>query len=107
VLERFARCAWLEVRPRTGRTHQIRVHLAHLGHPIVADPTYGRLPPPFTSAQAGLPGPARELLARCALHAARLTFRHPLSGERVGFEAPLPADLRAAQEALRSAGPAE
>ena len=85
VRERFPAhgCALLEVRPETGRTHQIRVHLASVGLPLVGDPVYGR---------------AREgaaLLARPALHAAVLGFDHPRSGERQRFEAPLPADLGA------------
>ena len=66
----------------TGRTHQIRVHLAHLGHPIVADALYGGAP------VAGL--------QRQALHAFRLAFTHPFTGEPLAFQAPLPPDLRAA-----------
>lgn len=66
----------------TGRTHQIRVHAAHLGHPLVADPLYGGAP------AAGL--------QRQALHAARLAFTHPVTGAPLAFQAPLPADLRAA-----------
>ncbi|HET8748432.1 MAG TPA: RluA family pseudouridine synthase [Ramlibacter sp.] len=66
----------------TGRTHQIRVHLAHIGHPLVADPLYGGAP------AAGL--------QRQALHAFRLAFAHPVTGERLVLHAPLPADLRAA-----------
>jgi 23S rRNA pseudouridine1911/1915/1917 synthase len=83
--------ARLEVRPETGRTHQIRVHLASQGLPILGDPVYGR-------ARAGLPGGA--LLARPALHALVLGFRHPLTSERMRFEAPPPADLVALEEAL-------
>jgi len=80
--------AWLEVRPETGRTHQIRVHLASQGLPIAGDPVYGR-------------GKAREgELARPALHAAVLGFAHPRSGERLRFEAPLPADLAELLDAL-------
>jgi 23S rRNA pseudouridine1911/1915/1917 synthase len=71
--------AWLEVRPETGRTHQIRVHLASAGLPIAGDPVYGRASGPE--------------LARPALHAAVLGFQHPRSGERLRFEAPLPEDL--------------
>jgi 23S rRNA pseudouridine1911/1915/1917 synthase len=70
----------VEVRPETGRTHQIRVHLASIGHPVVADPVYGR-------AKAIAPVP------RQFLHAQRLAFRHPRTGERLELEAPLPADL--------------
>ncbi len=90
VRERFARSgvALLEVRPETGRTHQIRVHLASAGLPIVADPVYGR-------------GRERFGLARPALHAARLGFAHPRSGERLAFEAPPPRDFAAALALLR------
>jgi len=85
VSARFPRAgvALLEVRPATGRTHQIRVHLAASGLPIVGDPSYGR-------------GGESLGLARPALHAAVLGFTHPSSGRRLRFEAPLPADFRAA-----------
>lgn len=81
VLRRFPRAgwSWLSVHPETGRTHQIRVHLASAGLPIVGDPVYGRH--------------ARSPLTRPALHAARLGFAHPRSGERLCFEAELPEDL--------------
>ncbi|MCS6970013.1 MAG: RluA family pseudouridine synthase [Planctomycetota bacterium] len=78
----------VEARPRTGRTHQIRVHLAHLGHPVLADPLYGRSrtwPPGLAD---GAPG-----LRRHALHAWRLVVPHPRGGELV-CTAPLPADLQ-------------
>lgn len=90
VLRRFPKsgCALLEVRPETGRTHQIRVHLASAGLPIVGDPVYGR---------AREPGLA---LSRPALHAAVLGFVHPRSGARLHFEAPLPPDLAGAIEIL-------
>jgi 23S rRNA pseudouridine1911/1915/1917 synthase len=94
VLARYpkADAARLEVRPETGRTHQIRVHLASQGLPILGDPVYGR-------ARAGLPGGTR--LARPALHALVLGFVHPLRDERLRFEAPPPADLLALDAALR------
>jgi 23S rRNA pseudouridine1911/1915/1917 synthase len=97
VLARFpaSGAARLEVRPETGRTHQIRVHLASQGLPILGDPVYGR-------ARAGLP--AGVELARPALHAARLGFTHPITGQRLAFEAPLPADLAALADALAAAG---
>jgi 23S rRNA pseudouridine1911/1915/1917 synthase len=83
VLQRFPRAgrSWLAVLPETGRTHQIRVHLASVGMPLVSDPVYGRSKR------------TRLLLERPALHARLLGFDHPRSGERMRFEAPLPADL--------------
>jgi 23S rRNA pseudouridine1911/1915/1917 synthase len=73
----------------TGRTHQIRVHLSEIGHPIVGDATYGGL-------RRRVPGDLRPLLAleRPFLHAGRLVFHHPTDGRKMEFEAPLPADLQ-------------
>lgn len=84
----------------TGRTHQIRVHMAHIGHPLVADPLYAsgyatkanRLPEPLKSVVTGL--------GRQALHAAELGFEHPATGEEMGFDSPLPPDLAALEQAL-------
>jgi 23S rRNA pseudouridine1911/1915/1917 synthase len=76
----------LEVEPVTGRTHQIRVHLAAIGHPIVGDSVYGRSSP---------------VVGRQFLHAWKLAFRMPLGGRQVEFESPLPADLRETLERLR------
>lgn len=87
VVERFPRATLLELELETGRTHQIRVHMVHLGHPVLGDRQYGR---------AGT-----SLIRRQALHAARLAFAHPTTGERVTFEAPLPEDMRALVERLR------
>ena len=93
VIERFRAHTHVRVELETGRTHQIRVHLAHAGFPLVGDAVYGkRLVMPKTPsprAEAALRGFHRQ-----ALHAARLAFVHPASGERVEFKAPLPADLR-------------
>ncbi|HVN41026.1 MAG TPA: RluA family pseudouridine synthase [Myxococcota bacterium] len=85
VARRFARSGrtMLEVRPRTGRTHQIRVHLATIGLPIVGDPVYGRR-------GRGAPESGLE---RPALHAERLAFTHPRTGRRLDFRTPPPADL--------------
>ncbi|MBX9804279.1 MAG: RluA family pseudouridine synthase [Alphaproteobacteria bacterium] len=73
----------------TGRTHQIRVHMAHIGHPLVGDPVYGRVPKWAKKAFA----PEVVAFPRQALHAFQLKFLHPRSGELMIFEAPLPADL--------------
>jgi 23S rRNA pseudouridine1911/1915/1917 synthase len=91
VLRRFlaSERSWLEVRPETGRTHQIRVHLASVGLPIAGDPVYGR------RGRADEPS-----LARPALHAAVLGFDHPRDGRRLRFEAPPPADLASLLERL-------
>lgn len=83
--ELFPATSLVRVRIETGRTHQIRVHMAHLGHSIVGDPQYGR------ARQGVLPVPVP---GRQMLHAARLTFRHPVTGESMTFEAPLPGDMR-------------
>jgi RluA family pseudouridine synthase len=87
VVERFPRATLLELELETGRTHQIRVHALHLGHPVLGDRQYGR---------AGT-----TLIRRQALHAARLSFAHPATGERMSFEAPLPEDMAGVMEALR------
>jgi 23S rRNA pseudouridine1911/1915/1917 synthase len=88
VVELFSRHALLDVRLETGRTHQIRVHLAAIDLPVAGDPVYGR---------------PRELgLTRQFLHAARLGFDHPFGGERVEVESPLPAELASALEEARA-----
>ncbi|HKM64680.1 MAG TPA: RluA family pseudouridine synthase [Acidisphaera sp.] len=102
ALTRYAvRRAWglgaslLECRLATGRTHQIRVHLASRGHPIVGDPLYLRRVP---AAARAVPEPARAAMLdfpRQALHAARLGFVHPRTGQKLSFETPLPADFKA------------
>ena len=85
-VELFRDHALLRVRLETGRTHQIRVHLGAIGLPVAGDPVYG------------VPEPG---LRRQFLHAARLAFPHPVTGERVETESPLPADLEAALERVR------
>jgi 23S rRNA pseudouridine1911/1915/1917 synthase len=102
VVERFDEFTLLDVEIKTGRTHQIRVHLAHLKHPVVADPTYdaGRA---STIGNVRLRA-AMAKLDRPFLHAARLGFAHPASGEKVEFIAPLPDELQAFLEMARSAG---
>jgi 23S rRNA pseudouridine1911/1915/1917 synthase len=83
----------IECRLETGRTHQIRVHLAHAGHPVLGDATYG---PGFKTKAARLPEAARQALeglGRQALHAYLLAVQHPKSGEKLEFRSELPADL--------------
>jgi 23S rRNA pseudouridine1911/1915/1917 synthase len=84
----------------TGRTHQIRVHMAHIRHPLIGDPLYGA---GFRTKAARLPEAAREAVAglhRQALHATLLQFSHPASGQIMRFESPLPSDLEALRQAL-------
>jgi 23S rRNA pseudouridine1911/1915/1917 synthase len=99
--EAFPGASLVELVLHTGRTHQIRVHLADDGHPLLHDATYGG-----TRREAKLPlsSPVRraaEAIGRQALHAHRLAFEHPVSGKRLAFEAPLPLDFAAALAILR------
>jgi 23S rRNA pseudouridine1911/1915/1917 synthase len=98
--EEFDNCTFLEIFPKTGRTHQIRVHLSSIGHPLLGDPLYGR---------KGRPGAIHDpVLKECvkrmnrqALHAHRLKFDHPRTGERVEFVSPVPQDMEEVLEWLR------
>jgi len=100
VLARFRAHTHVRVMLETGRTHQIRVHLAHAGYPIVGDATYGRrlaIPKGATPRlEAALRGFRRQ-----ALHAARLAFEHPMTGGSCEFSAPVPGDMRELLDALR------
>ncbi len=101
VIERFRGAALVRVAPKTGRTHQIRVHLAHIGCPVLCDMLYsGRsvIEPTLFGLSAGPP-----LLTRQALHAASLAIDHPATGERLQLAAPLPADMEGMLAALRQA----
>jgi RluA family pseudouridine synthase len=105
VLDRFAGYTLLECQPLTGRTHQIRVHLRGLGLSIVGDEVYGggplllsRLKPNYRCK----PGqPERPLIGWAALHALRLTLAHPVTGDPLSIEAPLPKDFRVALKYLK------
>jgi len=101
VLERFDGCALLAVRLETGRTHQIRVHMADVSHPLIGDPVYGRRRATLPQALARLPSVAG--FARQALHATRLTLVHPEHEGSRTFESPPPADVRELLDALRVA----
>jgi 23S rRNA pseudouridine1911/1915/1917 synthase len=87
VIEPLPEDSYVEARLETGRTHQIRVHFAAIGHPVCGDPRYGHT--------------GRHGLARQFLHSARLGFTHPFMAERLSFESPLPGDLAAALERAR------
>jgi 23S rRNA pseudouridine1911/1915/1917 synthase len=103
VLERFVGFALVRCRPETGRTHQIRVHLTHIGHPVVADKAYsgrGRLT--FGDlAGSEIADADRILIDRQALHAHSLRLSHPLTGQPLQLTAPMPEDMRRTLEALR------
>lgn len=89
VLERFGEYTFLECKLETGRTHQIRVHMAHIGHPVVGDPKYG-------------PKQSHFPIQGQALHSAELAFYHPISGERLVFTVPMPQDMQAIISVLRN-----
>jgi 23S rRNA pseudouridine1911/1915/1917 synthase len=93
VLERFAKATLLECRLETGRTHQIRVHLASIKHPLAGDPVYGKT----KSGDARL-----DAFPRQALHAWHLALRHPATAEEKAWESPLPADFATLLESLRA-----
>lgn len=89
VLRRIGSFTLVEAMPQTGRTHQIRVHLASIGHPVVGDTTYG------APAKLNFKGREEPTLPRTFLHAAKLAFAHPITEAPMGFEAPLPSELTA------------
>ncbi|MBF0152760.1 MAG: RluA family pseudouridine synthase [Magnetococcales bacterium] len=104
VLEKLPGCALIACRLETGRTHQIRVHLTHIGHPLLGDPVYGR---PFQPPRHWPEGVQHTVtsFARQALHATTLGLTHPVTGERLEYDSPLPEDFKALLMALRSLGP--
>lgn len=119
VLERFWNFTYVKLHPKTGRTHQLRVHLKHLGHTIVADRLYGGRATlersdvdPRAAERRGQSEEISEetepvtttqtLIARQALHAHRIEFRHPVNDQPQVFEAPLPPDMQATLDALRN-----
>jgi len=109
VIETFRGFSLLRLNPRTGRTHQIRVHLSHIKHPIVGDDMYGgKLIYPWQlqacperSRRNSEPAAQDPVITRCALHASTLEFKHPTTDEMLKFEAPLPNDMQNLLDMLR------
>jgi 23S rRNA pseudouridine1911/1915/1917 synthase len=104
LITQFAYLALIRLKLHTGRTHQIRVHLAHVNHPVFGDPTYnGRhlIAGPGTPAQKAEVQRLLKLMPRQALHARTISFVHPTTGEVMSFESPLPEDMLAVLEVLK------
>jgi 23S rRNA pseudouridine1911/1915/1917 synthase len=101
IVESFRGFSLLKLSPRTGRTHQIRVHLSYIKHPIVADDMYGGKPIYPWQLQDAEPAPQEPIINRVALHASTLEFKHPTTEEMVKFEAPLPEDMKNLLDMLR------
>jgi 23S rRNA pseudouridine1911/1915/1917 synthase len=104
VRERYGMATLLDIEIKTGRTHQIRVHLSERGYPVIGDTVYGNASKLQTIKNAVLKAQIKSL-QRQALHAAQLSFIHPQSGERVVFSAPLPEDLENLRALFRAAAP--
>jgi 23S rRNA pseudouridine1911/1915/1917 synthase len=103
VKERFAGITYVQISPKTGRTHQIRVHMSSIGHPLVGDPLYTKKR--WLDQIENLYLKERiKALGRQALHASHIAFRHPATGEPMEFTAPMPADMEEILEALRGKG---
>jgi 23S rRNA pseudouridine1911/1915/1917 synthase len=108
VEEAFKSCSLLKVEIKTGRTHQIRVHLAHIGHPLLVDDIYGNAPAfYFSSIKRNYKASGEEerpTISRLTLHASQLTINHPATNEEVTFTAPLAHDLEIVLKLLRKYG---
>jgi 23S rRNA pseudouridine1911/1915/1917 synthase len=102
VVDTYRHFDYIRVRTHTGRTHQIRVHMAHVGNPLLGDSVYGgRKPVQIAQVRVrALFGRLLKLVPRHALHASRLSFTHPVTGRRLAFTAALPTDMRLALETL-------
>jgi len=101
AVERFTGFTLVRLFPKTGRTHQLRVHMSHIGHPIIGDPMYGG----HLITEAQLTGkaddPDQAIISRQALHAYQISFLHPIREQPMTLQAPLPEDFRTARELLR------
>ncbi|HOV37615.1 MAG TPA: RluA family pseudouridine synthase [Spirochaetales bacterium] len=108
VLERFCSCTLVEVVPETGRIHQIRAHLAYLGHPVIGDTLYGGgaglYLSTFKKGYKGGKGKEKPLIGRVCLHAMTLEFDHPETGKRERIASPYPEDFERALKSLRKYG---
>jgi 23S rRNA pseudouridine1911/1915/1917 synthase len=105
LIERYGLYDYLEINLRTGRTHQIRVHFAHVGHPVLGDADYGgreKWHRGVFSNDRRIGQRALAIMTRQALHALRLEFKHPVDGRKLNVEAPLPADLAELLEFLKT-----
>jgi len=100
VLKRFRAHTHLRLRLESGRTHQIRVHMAHIKHPLIGDPQYGGRPRPPAQASEEF-RQALTAFPRQALHAVHLAFAHPISGETMAWDSPLPSDIKLLLKLLR------
>ena len=109
VLERFSHFTLVEVNPLTGRTHQVRLHLAAMGFPLAIDPFYGSSEPIYLSQfkkdYRPKDGPEKPIILRLPLHAFRLSFREPTEGKTLVLEAPLPKDFSRMIKSLRKYQP--
>jgi 23S rRNA pseudouridine1911/1915/1917 synthase len=106
VVERFDGFTSVEVAPKTGRTHQIRVHMASIGHPCVSDSSYGKRDALFlrdlgASEDPLVPEPDQPILMRQALHAFKISFVHPGTGDTVEYSAPVAQDMELVLQLLR------
>lgn len=97
TLERYGKATLVQAEPRTGRTHQIRVHFSESGYPLLADKVYG-----FKKPKDDVIKRATKIMGRQALHARALGFKHPATGEHMSFEAPLPEDMEKTMEYLKN-----
>ena len=102
VLERYPKFARLQLTLETGRLHQIRVHLQHIGHPVAGDAIYGGEQRALNDADTAVLKQALAQLKRQALHARLLGFEHPITGESLTFSAPMPKDMQQVVDALRT-----
>jgi len=101
VVERFVGFTLVRLFPKTGRTHQLRVHMSHIGHPMVGDPMYGGHLIPESQLSGRQDDPADPVITRQALHAHRIGFQHPIREQPMTLEAPLPKDFEHALKKFR------